>query len=72
MTSTIRDIKADRLINVRAKYVVTADGGRTIGKQLGIAMARQKDLITSSLPRTKVLGKDEVIRSISRCEGAGV
>jgi 2,4-dichlorophenol 6-monooxygenase len=38
VTATIRDIAADTTMIVRAKYVIAADGGRTVGPMLGTEM----------------------------------
>jgi 2,4-dichlorophenol 6-monooxygenase len=46
VTATIRDIVADETYQVRAKYVVAADGGRTIGNLLDIKMEGPANLIT--------------------------
>jgi len=36
--ATVRDREADRTYQVRAQYVIAADGGKTVGKQLGVTM----------------------------------
>ncbi len=46
VTATLRDLRDGATTTVRAKYVVAADGGRTVGKMLGIAMEGPTKLIT--------------------------
>ena len=46
VTATIRDVETGRTETVRAKYLVAADGGRTIGKMLDVAMDGPTKLIT--------------------------
>ena len=46
VTATIRDVETGRTETVRAKYLVAADGGRTVGKVLGVAMDGPTKLIT--------------------------
>ncbi|WP_112323676.1 FAD-dependent monooxygenase [Oceanibium sediminis] len=36
VTARIRDRETDRVFEVRAKYMIAADGGKTVGAQLGI------------------------------------
>jgi 2,4-dichlorophenol 6-monooxygenase len=42
---TIRDKDADVVYDVRARYVIAADGGRTVGKLLGVQMSGPRDLM---------------------------
>ncbi|MGO8909862.1 MAG: FAD-dependent monooxygenase [Bradyrhizobium sp.] len=46
VTATIRDVNTKETQTVRAKYLVAADGGRTVGRMLGIAMEGPTKLIT--------------------------
>jgi 2,4-dichlorophenol 6-monooxygenase len=46
VTATIHDRLADETVAVRAKYVVGADGGRTVGPMLGIPMQGQTKLMS--------------------------
>lgn len=39
VTATVRDRDTDEVYAVRASYVVGADGGRTVGEQVGIGMS---------------------------------
>lgn len=36
VTSRVRDVATERVLIVRSKYLVGADGGKTVGRQLGI------------------------------------
>lgn len=38
VTATVRDLGADETYQVRAQYVIAADGGKTVGAMLGIGM----------------------------------
>ena len=38
VTATVRDLKAGRDLTVRARYVIGADGGKTVGELLGVPM----------------------------------
>lgn len=44
VTATIKDLAAGELLEVRAQYVLAADGGRTVGPQLGIQMHGQRGM----------------------------
>jgi 2,4-dichlorophenol 6-monooxygenase len=46
VTATVKDLKNNSIYKIRAKYMVAADGGRTVGKQLGVVMKGQQNLIT--------------------------
>jgi 2,4-dichlorophenol 6-monooxygenase len=46
VTAIVHDKVAEKTINVRAKYVVGADGGRTVGPMLGVEMTGPTKLIT--------------------------
>jgi 2,4-dichlorophenol 6-monooxygenase len=46
VTATIKDIVADETYQVRAKYAVAADGGRTMGNLFGVKMEGPANLIT--------------------------
>lgn len=46
VTSTLRDLTDGSTYQVRSRYVVAADGGRTIGKQLGVKLEGEQNLIT--------------------------
>jgi len=45
VSATIRDKDTDRDYVVRARYVIAADGGRTVGKLLGVGMSGPRDLM---------------------------
>ena len=47
VTATIRDKAADREYEVRAQYVLGCDGGRTVGRIVGIQLAGQRDIMRS-------------------------
>jgi 2,4-dichlorophenol 6-monooxygenase len=38
VTATVRDRTTDETLTVRARYVIAADGGKTVGPALGVAM----------------------------------
>ena len=42
----VRDVNTNQTETIRAKYMVAADGGRTVGKTLGVAMEGPTKLIT--------------------------
>ncbi|MET7332133.1 FAD-dependent monooxygenase [Nonomuraea sp. NPDC005650] len=44
VTATVLDRGAGRPYQVRARYLLACDGGRTVGRQLGIAMEGARDL----------------------------
>jgi len=46
VTAKVRDVKTNQTETIRAKYMVAADGGRTVGKTLGVAMEGPTKLIT--------------------------
>lgn len=46
VTATVRNLKTDEVFQVRAKYLIAADGGRTIGGKIGIKMEGPTRLIT--------------------------
>ena len=46
VTAKLRDVNTNQTETVRAKYLVAADGGRTVGKTLGVAMEGPTKLIT--------------------------
>lgn len=45
VTATIMDRDSDTEYRVRADYVIAADGGRTIGKMLGVGMSGPRDIM---------------------------
>ena len=45
VTATVRDKGEDRTYTVRARYVLACDGGRTIGRKLGVEMQGARDLV---------------------------
>ncbi|MBC2592446.1 FAD-dependent monooxygenase [Rhodococcus aetherivorans] len=45
VTATIRDKDADTTYRVRSQYLIAADGGRTVGKLVGVAMNGPRDLM---------------------------
>jgi 2,4-dichlorophenol 6-monooxygenase len=45
VTATVRDKDADRTYTVRADYVIAADGGRTVGKLLGVGTSGRRDIM---------------------------
>ena len=46
VTAKVRDVNTNQTETIRAKYMVAADGGRTVGKTLGVAMEGPTKLIT--------------------------
>lgn len=76
VTATIRDHDADRDYEVRAAYVLACDGGRTVGRLLGIEMEGRRGLLDEvsihmSADLSKWAGDDDVlIRWIWVPEGA--
>jgi len=46
VTATVRNISTDKVFQIKAKYLVAADGGRTIGDKLGVVMEGPTKLIT--------------------------
>jgi 2,4-dichlorophenol 6-monooxygenase len=46
VTAALKDTTSGRISTVRAKYLVAADGGKTIGKMLGVPMQGPTKLIT--------------------------
>lgn len=46
VTAIIRNIATDEVFQIKAKYLVAADGGRTIGDKIGIKMEGPTRLIT--------------------------
>lgn len=44
VTATIRDKDANRSYDVRARYLLACDGGRTVGPALGVAMEGMRDV----------------------------
>lgn len=66
VTATIRDVKSDEEFQVRAKYMIGADGGRSIGKTLGNRMVGPSGLAKNvtvhfSADLSKVLLDDRVM-----------
>ncbi|MBY0274101.1 FAD-dependent monooxygenase [Candidatus Binatia bacterium] len=45
VTATVRDKNDDSTYTVRARYVLACDGGRTIGRKLGVEMEGVRDLV---------------------------
>lgn len=45
VAATIRDKDTDRTYTVRSQYLIAADGGRTVGKLLGIGMSGPRDIM---------------------------
>ncbi|MGW4333420.1 FAD-dependent monooxygenase [Rhodococcus koreensis] len=45
VTATIRDKDADSEYTVRAQYVIAADGGRTVGKKVGVTLDGPRDIM---------------------------
>jgi 2,4-dichlorophenol 6-monooxygenase len=45
VTATIRNLDDDTEYTVRARYLIAADGGRTVGRCLGIAMSGQRAMM---------------------------
>ena len=45
VTATVRDRTADTTYEVRAQYVIAADGGKTIGEKLGVTMQGPSGLL---------------------------
>lgn len=45
VTATVRDRNDDSTYTVRARYVLACDGGRTIGRKLGVEMEGVRDLV---------------------------
>jgi 2,4-dichlorophenol 6-monooxygenase len=45
VTATVLDRGADRTYEVRAAYVLGADGGRTVGEMIGAVLEGQRDLV---------------------------
>lgn len=44
VTATIKNLSDGTQYNVRARYVIACDGGRTVGPKLGIVLEGQRDL----------------------------
>jgi 2,4-dichlorophenol 6-monooxygenase len=45
VTALVRDKTADREFTVRARYVLACDGGRTVGRRLGVTLEGQRDVM---------------------------
>ncbi len=45
VTATVRDKTRDTVYEVRARYVLACDGGRTVGRQIGIELEGARDLM---------------------------
>lgn len=45
VTATVRDKTDDSTYTVRARYVLACDGGRTIGRKLGVELEGPRDLV---------------------------
>ncbi len=45
MTATVRDKDADATYQVRSQYLIAADGGRTVGKLVGVEMNGPRDIM---------------------------
>ncbi|MGW0497293.1 FAD-dependent monooxygenase [Streptomyces sp. NPDC003007] len=45
VTATVHNHDTDETLTVRARYVIAADGGRTIGPRLGVEMAGPTDMV---------------------------
>src|SRR5664280_888929 len=45
VTATIRDKDSDSTYGVRAQYLIAADGGRTVGKLVGVEMNGPRDIM---------------------------
>ena len=45
VTATVRDKNDDATYTVRARYVLACDGGRTIGRKLGVELEGPRDLV---------------------------
>jgi 2,4-dichlorophenol 6-monooxygenase len=45
VTATVRDKDSDTNYRVRAQYLIAADGGRTVGKLIGVAMNGIRDIM---------------------------
>ena len=45
VTATVRDKDSDSTYRVRARYLIAADGGRTVGKLVGVEMNGPRDIM---------------------------
>ncbi len=45
VTATVRDKTTDTDLTVRARYVLACDGGRTVGRQLGVELTGVRDVM---------------------------
>jgi 2,4-dichlorophenol 6-monooxygenase len=45
VTALVRDKSADRQFTVRSRYVLACDGGRTVGRRLGITLEGPRDVM---------------------------
>ncbi|MGW4442093.1 FAD-dependent monooxygenase [Streptomyces sp. NPDC004682] len=45
VTATVRDKDTDTTYQVRSRYLIAADGGRTVGRLVGVEMRGQRDIM---------------------------
>lgn len=74
VTSTIRDLEQDETFQVRAKYMIAADGGKIVGPALGIEMEGPRNMaalctVHMTVDLSKHVPGDTLITHIIDLEG---